>query len=135
MQKKKRLNKIIAAVVLSFMMAFGINVMPTKASTITSNVYNTGGAAGYTIYIRKHENGQALGTMYLHKNSSYVYNEFTAISVCDYVAVHVSNTNSGYVSATGSNLRIDDYVVARKTVSNATDTYGYCSVSYDNKNN
>lgn len=135
MRLKLIFNKKVAAVVLSVMMAFGINVMPTKAAMVSSNVYSTSGGAGNTIYIRKHENGQVLGIMYLHMSNSAVYNEFTASSVCDSAAVSVSNSNSGYVSNTGSKLGIGDYVIARKNVSNPSYSYGYCTVSYDNKYN
>lgn len=121
--KKKLLTGMMAAILV-----VGMNSVPANAASVTTDVHSSSG--GYVLYVRKSGSDDLLGTMSFSKDSSYVYNTFTASQDCKTTTAYVSGSSTGYQSKTVSSLSIGASVIAKKKVSNPTVVYGYCTVGY-----
>ena len=127
--KKIISKKKLVAGVLSAVLMFGMTVLPVNAESVTTNTYNT--SSTYVLYVREIGSTDLLGTMTLSKDTSYVYNTFTASQPCKETTTFVSNMSSSYSPKTVTSLAINASVIAKKYVRNATNVYGYCTVEYN----
>ncbi len=122
------IKKKLITCTLAVAMAMGAQAVPVNATTITTDVKSSSG--GYTYYVRKSGTSAELGTMKLWKDSSTVYNMFTASTDCKTVNVYVSQSSSGFKSNSVGSLGTKASLLVTKSVSNPTKIYGYCSVTY-----
>ena len=128
MKNVKLSKKKIVAGCMALFMVLGFSGINVNAAAVTTNTIETGSAHYY--YVRQSGSTALLGIMKLYVESDGVYNEFTAEKKCDSVTVYVSNTKGSYRSQSVSNLRKGYSVVVKKSVSNPSNAYGYCTVVY-----
>lgn len=124
----KVFGKKVVAAILMIIMALNMTVFNVDAASVTTNVYSSSGP--YTYYVREAGSATLLGTMYMHKTTSAVYNQFTASKACGKTTVYVSETNGGFSSKYANSLSVGSSVIVQKNVLNPTKEYGYCTVNY-----
>lgn len=125
----RKFNKRIISGLLAATMFFGINTIPAKAKAVSTGVHHSSGT--YVLYVRESGSEKLLGKMTLSKDSSHVYNTFTADRDCKTTSVSVSQTNSSYKTNSTAGVKVNGSVLVSKSVSNPTYIYGYCTVNYD----
>ncbi len=92
--KKNTFKKKILAAIMAMFMAVSMVCMKADAASVETDTISTQVACN--LYVRESGNENLLGIMRLSKDSSGVYNKFTASKACGRTTVRVSDKNAMY---------------------------------------
>ncbi len=126
--KKSTFKKRIMATITAMFMAVSMVCVKADAASVETDTISTQVACN--LYVRESGNENVLGIMRLSKDSSGVYNVFTASKACGRTTVRVSDKNAMYVTSQKGYLYANQMVEVSKEVKNPTYAYGSCMVSY-----
>ena len=124
----KKFSRRFLSGLLAATMFFGINTIPAKAKAVSTGVHHSSGT--YVLYVRESGSEKLLGKMTLSKDSSHVYNTFTADQNCGATSISVSQSNSSYKTNSTTSVAKNGSVRVEKSVASPTYIYGYCTVNY-----
>ncbi len=92
--KKNTFKKRMMATITAMFMAVSMVCMKADATSVETDTISTQVACN--LYVRESGNENLLGIMRLSKDSSGVYNKFTASKACGRTTVRVSDKNAMY---------------------------------------